>query len=103
MHDIQSVPHLLAVSVENNWFLFQCLDNEMGYPALVFIAKLMRTINATHSKNKSPKAIRANIVSNVLICSTLGTSIGAMEIQRLFLINAGKSVICPFITISVLP
>ncbi len=54
----------------------------MRDPALVLVAELSRAIDAAHAHDSGTQAVDARIVVHILIGGALGTSIGAVEIER---------------------
>jgi hypothetical protein len=63
-------------------------NQEVRNPALIFGAKLPRTVNATHSEHRGGQAIGPCILQHVLVRRTLGTSIGTLKIELLRLVDA---------------
>src|SRR4051794_35613812 len=49
--DVQDVPNLLAVAIDRKRMLLRGTDEKVRYPALVFGAELMRTVDTTHPKD----------------------------------------------------
>ena len=54
-------------------------DQEMGDPALVFGAELVRPIDAAHAEHRRRQAEGAGIVEHILVGGALGAAIGAVK------------------------
>ena len=64
---VQNVPYLFAIAVDVDRFALDGPDREVGHPALVFGAVLVRAVNAAHPKHHGRQVERAGIVEDVLV------------------------------------
>src|ERR1044072_4837214 len=60
----------------------------MRDPALVFVAVLVRAVNAAHAKHERGQSIGASVVSHVLIGRAFRAAIRTMEIERAAFVDA---------------
>jgi hypothetical protein len=88
VRDVENVANLPAVAEDGYRFSREAADQEVRNPALIFVAALPRSVNATHAKDSCGDMKRACVVDDVLIGRTFGTSVGCVKIEALAFINA---------------
>src|SRR5437763_9384648 len=77
----------MAVAIQGDRPAFQCADEEVCDPALIFGAELMRPVDAAHSEDHGRQPKGSRVVEDVLVGSTFGTSIRAVKIEPLIFAN----------------
>src|SRR3954469_11118153 len=86
---MQRVAHLQAVAVNGDRSALDRLQEEVSDPALIFIAKLARTVDAAHAHHGRTQPEHARVVAHVLVGCAFRASIGTMEVERRFLADPG--------------
>src|SRR6185312_10079523 len=80
---IEYIAHLAAIPENGQGSPAARLDDEVCHPALIFIAELMRSVDAAHPEHHGGHAVRTRVVENVLVGGTFRAPIGTVKIQRL--------------------
>src|SRR5215218_6411422 len=85
---MKGVAYLIAVAENSDRLISQCLQEEVGDPALVFGAELARAVNTAHSHDRAAKPEDPGVVANVLVGRALRAAVGAVEIKGSAFIDA---------------
>ena len=89
--DEQHIAHLLSIAIKSNRLSLEGADQEVRHPTLIFIAALMRTVNAAHPKDQGFQAEGVRVVQNILIGSSFRAAVGTMEAKRPILTDPESS------------
>src|ERR1700693_4986289 len=93
-------PALLAASVYSDRFPLLGADCKPSEPALIFHAKLPRTVNAGLPENDGLHTIDAGIIQYVLVAGTFGAAVGRIGVERTILTNAARGTLVGIAAVS---
>lgn len=80
--NVEHIPHLLAIAIDDNRAAGLSGNHEMRRPALILHTELAWAIDRRLPKHHRGQAVDAVVIAHVLIAGALRTAIGRIEVQR---------------------
>src|SRR5687767_14960779 len=80
--DDQDVTHLFAVAVNRYRFAVERSNDEVRDPTLIFVAVLVRPVNAAHAKDERRNSIGPRVLNDVLIRRAFRATVRTMKVER---------------------